>query len=77
MTQDHVLGWVDRQAAGPAPRMSGRASGLLPRVARRWRVHSALKKVLGASGLRRVDARARPWLDELEQGSTRVRMEVE
>ncbi|MEG0195197.1 MAG: hypothetical protein RR831_09740 [Stenotrophomonas sp.] len=52
-------------------------SGLLPRVARRWRVHSALKKVLGASGLRRVDARARPWLDELEQGSTRVRMEVE
>lgn len=73
MTQDHVLGWVDRQAAGPAPRMSG----LLPRVARRWRVHSALKKVLGASGLRRVDARARPWLDELEQGSTRVRMEVE
>ncbi|WP_333623589.1 hypothetical protein [Stenotrophomonas indicatrix] len=77
MTQDHALGSVDRQAAGPAPGVSGRASGVLPRVVCLRRVQRALQKVLGASGFRRVDAHAQPWRDDLKQGSTRVRMEVE
>lgn len=77
MTQDHALGSVDRQAAGPAPTVPGRASGVLPRVVCLRRVQRALQKVLGASGFRRVDAHAQPWRDDLKQGSTRVRMEVE
>jgi len=81
MTQDHALGSVDREGAGPAPTVPGRASGVLPRVVCLRRVQralqNALQKVLGASGFRRVDAHAQPWRDDLKQGSTRVRMEVE
>jgi hypothetical protein len=77
MTQDHALGSEHREGAGPAPKVSGRTSGVLPRVVCLRRVQRALQKVLGASGFRRVDAHAQPWLDDLKQGSTRVRMEVE
>ena len=77
MTQDQALGSVDRAVAGPAPPAFGRASGVLPRVVCYRRVQSAFEKVLGASGFRRVDAHAQPWRDDLKQGSTRVRMEVE
>jgi hypothetical protein len=77
MTQDHALGRVGRQVAGPVPTVSSRASGVQPRVVCRQRVQSALQRVLGASGFRRVVAHAQPWLDELKQRSTRVRMEVE
>lgn len=77
MTQDHALGSVDRQAAGPAPGVSGRASAGLSRVVCLRRVQRALQGLLGAAGFRRVDAHAQPWPDDLKQGSTRVRMEVE
>jgi hypothetical protein len=77
MTQDHAPGRVRRQVAGPAPTVSGRASGVQPRVVCRRPVQSVLQRVLGASGFRRVVAHAQPWLDELKQRSTRVRMEVE
>jgi hypothetical protein len=77
MTQDHALGRVDRGSAGQVLAVSGHASGVPSRVVCLRRVQSALQKVLGASGFRRVVAHAQPWLDELKQGSTRVRMEVE
>lgn len=77
MMQDHALGRVDRAVARPAPPAFDRASGVLPSVVCYRRVQSAFERVLGASGFRRVDAHAQPWLDGLKQGSTRVRMEVE
>jgi hypothetical protein len=77
MTQDHALGRVDRGSAGQVLAVSGHASGVPSRVVCLRRVQSALQRVLRASGFRRVVAHAQPWLDELKQGSTRVRMEVE
>ncbi|MCR8715832.1 hypothetical protein [Stenotrophomonas indicatrix] len=77
MTQDHALGSVDRQRARLASGMSGRASTVLSHVAWLRPVQSASQWSLGTAGSRRVDARAQPWRDELKQGSTRVRMEVE
>lgn len=77
MTQDHALGRVGRQGVGTASGVSGRASAVLSRVACLRRVQRALQRLLEVAGFRRVDAQAQPWRDELKQGSTRVRMEVE
>ena len=77
MTQDHALGIVCWRGAGPAPEVSGRASAGLSRAVCLRCVQRALQRLLEVAGFRRVDAHAQPWRDELNQGSTRVRMEVE
>ena len=77
MTQDHALGSVERQGAGPTLGVSGRASAELSHGVCLRPVQSALQRLLGAAGFRRVAAHAQPWPNELKQGSTRVRMEVE
>lgn len=68
---------VEMVRADLDPRVRDRLQEVLLQAATDPRAQVALQRFFGTSGFHRVDAHAQQRLDELKQGLTRVRMEVE
>lgn len=68
---------VEMVRADLDPRVRDRLQEVLLQAAADPRAQGALQQFFGTSGFHRVDAHAQQRLDELKQGLTRVRMEVE
>ncbi len=68
---------VEMVRADLDPRVRDRLQEVLLQAAGDPRARGALHRFFGTSGFHRVDAHAQQRLDELKQGLTRVRMEVE
>ena len=68
---------VEMVRADLDPRVRDRLQEVLLQAASDPQAQGALHRFFGTSGFHRVDAHAQQRLDELKQGLTRVRMEVE
>ncbi|MCY1462805.1 ABC transporter, phosphonate, periplasmic substrate-binding protein [compost metagenome] len=68
---------VEVVRAGLDPKVRDRLQQVLLDAASDPQAQDALEKFFGTSGFHRVDAQMQHRLDELKQGLTRVRMEVE
>ena len=68
---------VEMVRADLDPQVGDRLQQVLLQAASDPRAQGALHRFFGTSGFHRVDAHAQQRLDELKQGLTRVRMEVE
>ncbi len=68
---------VEVVRAGLEPKVRERLQEVLLQAASDPQAQGALEKFFGTSGFHRVDAQTQHRLDELKQGLTRVRMEVE
>ena len=68
---------VEMVRADLDPRVRDRLQDVLLQAASDPQAQGALHRFFGTSGFHRVDAHAQQRLDELKQGLTRVRMEVE
>jgi phosphonate transport system substrate-binding protein len=68
---------VEVVRAGLDPKVRDRLQQVLLEAASDPQAQDALEKFFGTSGFHRVDAQMQHRLDELKQGLTRVRMEVE